>query len=383
MTQTYYEKIRIYPNVRQEKLLLKYLDICRGLYNNVIYKQRMALQAYASVYNTGIFDEEKEFPQAKIEGQLLTAKRKHSARISSVLQEFEAGTLKRAFNAVKIRKTGAKLRFKNQGTFKTIKMSHADRAVKFSPNGEKFKFNKEIGMLSLKHGRKIPENFTTISITIKNNKWYAAFNCQRNFVALAKTRQNVGIDLGITNIIATSEGVLIQNPRYIEKKQAIIANLQQLLAKGNYKDSHLKRAIARLRDKVLNQSRDFQHKLALTIVNANDVIVLENLNLDKMKTNGNKTQRKGLQNVAPARLVKYICDKAESAGRSVYFVNPAYTSQDCSGCGFRDANNRNGEMFCCLKCGFKGHADINAACNILKKGLVEAGVLATKPLARA
>lgn len=48
-------------------------------------------------------------------------------------------------------------------------------------------------------------------------------------------------------------------------------------------------------------------------------------------------------------------------------VNPAYTSQECSSCGFVFWKNRHGSVFHCLACGLRLHADINAARNILRR----------------
>ncbi|MEV5053000.1 MULTISPECIES: transposase [unclassified Arthrobacter] len=62
--------------------------------------------------------------------------------------------------------------------------------------------------------------------------------------------------------------------------------------------------------------------------------------------------------------------KAESAGREFIQVNPAYTSPTCSACGHREAANRNGKHFHCLSCGHRDDADINAAVNIPRAGLV-------------
>ena len=371
---TYYEKIRIYPNLHQEELFFKYLDINRGIYNSVIFKQRQALKTFKALKNTentGIFEIEDivEFPKFNSEIKELTLKRKASSRIASCLQEIEAMTIKRAFNAMKRRTKGQHLQFKKSPRFRTITLGHANRAVKFSPNGRKLKFSKDIGWIKFKNGRKIPQNFTLMSLHHKNGKWYVIFNCEREAIKLPPNNQSIGIDLGITNILADSNGVLVQNPRWIEKKALHLAKLQRKFAKKKYQSLRLAKQIAKLHEKISNQKRDFYHKLALNVVQTNDFIAIEDLSFNKMKISALKGVRKGLQNVSLAQLTKYLCDKAESAGRRVAKVNPAYTSQTCSSCGYRNSDNRCGEEFECGKCGFISHADINAALNILVKGL--------------
>lgn len=68
------------------------------------------------------------------------------------------------------------------------------------------------------------------------------------------------------------------------------------------------------------------------------------------------------------RLYKYVTYKAESEGFGVTQINPAYTSQRCSKCGFTYEDNRphntRQDEFECLKYGYDVHADYNAAKNI-------------------
>ncbi len=70
-----------------------------------------------------------------------------------------------------------------------------------------------------------------------------------------------------------------------------------------------------------------------------------------------------------AQFAAILAAKAEEAGRVMVKVNPQYTSQRCHPCGHIDASNRNGEAFVCLACGHTGHADVNAARNVLRAGL--------------
>jgi putative transposase len=66
-------------------------------------------------------------------------------------------------------------------------------------------------------------------------------------------------------------------------------------------------------------------------------------------------------------LLTLIREKAERAGRVVMGVDPKYTSQTCAACGFRAAENRDGEHFACGRCGHDDHADVNAARVILSR----------------
>ncbi|MHB8360650.1 MAG: transposase, partial [Thermoplasmataceae archaeon] len=67
---------------------------------------------------------------------------------------------------------------------------------------------------------------------------------------------------------------------------------------------------------------------------------------------------------SPYQLEQFIEYKAEDRNKSAIYVNPKYTSQRCSNCGYIDKNNRKGSIFHCQNCNFELHADLNAARNI-------------------
>jgi putative transposase len=136
-----------------------------------------------------------------------------------------------------------------------------------------------------------------------------------------------------------------------------------------------------------NQRKDFHHKESRKLVNRYQVIVFEDLapaNLSKAPKPKQDEHGKYLPNGAAAKggLNKSILDagwnsftemvkaKAESAGRTVLFVNPAYTSQACSGCGTIRKKDLSERWHSC-ECGCELDRDTNAALNILKLGQKE------------
>ncbi|MGC8980067.1 MAG: RNA-guided endonuclease InsQ/TnpB family protein, partial [Thermoplasmata archaeon] len=112
--------------------------------------------------------------------------------------------------------------------------------------------------------------------------------------------------------------------------------------------------------------RDVNHVISKKIVSLPyDVFVLEALDPADMRRKGQgKRFRKMLGSWSPYELQKFIEYKAEDAGKIVVYVNPKYTSQRCSRCGYIDKNNRHGSVFRCKNCGFELNADLNASRNI-------------------
>jgi len=138
-----------------------------------------------------------------------------------------------------------------------------------------------------------------------------------------------------------------------------------------------------LHRKLKNYRRDVLHQLSRRIVDSQDIIFLEDLNVKEMtKSNKGTLDNPGTDVKRKSALNKnicsqgwgylrvFICYKAKWAGKLFDDnVNPAYTSQKCYQCSYIDSNNREGEIFHCLRCHHTDHADVNAAKNILRDGL--------------
>ena len=92
------------------------------------------------------------------------------------------------------------------------------------------------------------------------------------------------------------------------------------------------------------------------------VLALENLTNIRSRIKANKRMRYRLHGWSWAQLQKFIVYKAQAAGLTVVFVNPAYTSKTCAECN--QLGIRNKHRFVCKVCGIQRHSDINASLNI-------------------
>jgi putative transposase len=198
-----------------------------------------------------------------------------------------------------------------------------------------------------------------------------------------------GIDVGVSELVATSDGERIGNPRHLRRSLRRLADRQRLVA-GRKRGSHRRRKAARqmgrLHRKIACQRRDLAHQVSRRLVDDHGLIVHENLKIVNMvrrpaprsndeggfEPNG-ATAKAGLNReilaAGWAQLLRFITYKAADAGRELIAVNPRHTSQTCHACGHVDAENRHATQFRCTSCGHVDHADINAARNILRAGL--------------
>lgn len=174
--------------------------------------------------------------------------------------------------------------------------------------------------------------------------------------------KRLGIDLGINNIAVCSDNTFY-NSKHLKNIKGKYRHLKgQLQTKGT---RSAKRKLKRIRERERRFVKDLNHCLAKEIVNKPyDIFVFENLtNIKKSANKGRRFNRK-LGRWSYAELQKFVEYKSEPFGKKVLYVNPKYTSQTCSKCGYRAKNNRNGKSFKCKQCSFELNADLNASRNI-------------------
>jgi len=239
----------------------------------------------------------------------------------------------------------------------------------------------------------------TVSVKREGRKWFVVLTAEREQPEpLAPTGGVVGIDLGIANFLADSNGGFVPNPRHGRTAAAKLEAAQQALARfprvrrdkrtGNHHRAVEK--VATLHGKVRRQRLDHAHKTALDLVRTHDFIAHEDLkirNMSKAPVPKPDPDEPGsfLPNGAAAKaglnrsisdagwgvFLTILTSKAESAGREVIAVDPRNTSRTCPECGHVAKENRpTQETFHCVSCGHQAHADTVGALNVLRAGLV-------------
>ena len=184
------------------------------------------------------------------------------------------------------------------------------------------------------------------------------------------TGNSIGIDVGLESFYTDSNGKKVANPKYLRKTEKRLKRLQKLVSRKKKGSNNRRKATKRLGKKHLKISRqrkDFVVKAARALCTFNDVIVLENLNVRGLVKNHNLA--KSISDASWSLFRQWLEYYGNVFDRQVIAVNPAYTSQDCSGCGKRAKKSLSTRTHVC-SCGVKLCRDENAAINILNKGTV-------------
>ena len=216
-----------------------------------------------------------------------------------------------------------------------------------------------------------------INATISENssgKYYASVLVEVNHIVpkiIPKTI--VGIDLGIKDVVITSDGEKVKNEKIIEKYEKRIKRKQRELSrreKGSSNYYKTKRKLAILFQKLKNARKHFIHQITKKLVLENDIVVSETLKAKEMIEE--KKFSKYLTDVSLSEICRILEYKAKYYGKRYIQIDSYYpSSQECSRCGYKnekvkDLSVRN---WLCPECGSYHDRDINASMNILFEGI--------------
>ncbi|MBI2504050.1 MAG: IS200/IS605 family element transposase accessory protein TnpB [Candidatus Latescibacteria bacterium] len=195
-----------------------------------------------------------------------------------------------------------------------------------------------------------------------------------NPVSLPFEAPQVGIDMGLSSLLAFSDGHTLENPRWLRGSLQGLRVAQRRLSRRT-KGSHRRRKaaflVARHHDRIQNQRRDFWHKVTRQIADAYGLVAIEDLPLKFML--GNSHLALSASDAGLGEFQQLLRYKVEETGGEVVVVNPRNTSQACSGCGALVPKNLKVRLHSCPDCGLVLNRDVNAARNILALALPPPG----------
>ena len=225
----------------------------------------------------------------------------------------------------------------------------------------------------------------TISCDI--DQWFVSIVCEVEVDdPVPNGKPPVGIDVGVVNLLACSDGKIIENPRYLKAAKARLARAHRVVSrrkKGSRNQDRAKVRVAKLHRKIRRQRAHVLHVETTRIVKNHGRVFVENLNVKGMTASASGTVEEPGTNVRiKSNLNRSVLDSGWGLARgmldyktfwnggSLEPVVAAGSSQTCSECGHRDALSRVSRgWFCCTACGHAECADTNAAKVILQRGL--------------
>ena len=368
--KTYQYKLK--PTPEQERALGRTLMLCRHVYNAAIGERREAWRMRGVSVN--YYQQQAELPDIK------TAMPEYAEINAQVLQDVVL-RVDRAFQAFFRRlREGQTLGYpRYHGRYRYNSFTYpqvGEHGGARLDNG--FLVLSKIGRIALHWSRPIEGTPKTVTISREADGWYACISCADVPVQpLPSTGQETGIDLGIEAFATLSNGTRIFHPGWYRQAERTLKSAQRRVSRRKKGSNRRRKAVTLLgkaHQTVRRQGHDFHHKTARALVQANDMIYHEALQPANMVKNHHLA--KSIQDAGWGAFLIILTHKAAWAGRRIVAVNPAYTSQTCSGCGVLVSKGLSVRWHACPDCGTSLHRDHNAAKNIERAGQALRGAVA-------
>jgi putative transposase len=247
----------------------------------------------------------------------------------------------------------------------------------------------QIGRIAVRWSRPSEGTIKTVTIANEADGWYVSFSCAEvPTEPLPLTGKETGIDVGLTVVLLTAAGESVPNPRHYRTAERALKQAQLRVSRrtqGSRRRRTAVQVLAKQQQHVRRQRSDFQHKTALALVRAYDTISVEAIapaNVSRRPApkqdehgtyqHNGAAQKAGLntsiQDAGWRSFRSILACTPAGAGKRVAAVPPAYTSQDCSGCGERIHKSLSVRTHVCTNCGLILDRDLNAASNMLWLG---------------
>ena len=355
-------KFRLYPTKAQTELLAKHFGCARFVYN---YFLNQRIEQYRL---TGKSD------NYYAECKTLTELKKQEE--TSWLDEVSTQSLQFAVRCLDVSYTNFFKKRAGFPKFKSKRSKNSFTAPQYSTiSDNKLFINKFREGIKCRVHREIKGKIGKVAITkTTSGKYFASVYTEEEYVTqLEKTNKSVGADLGLKDLLTTSEEERFNNNRYTKKYEQRLAHAQRHLSrkkKGSRGFENQRLKVARLYEKISNSRADYLHKCAIELVSRYDIICVEDLNVKCMVKNHRLA--KAISDASWGAFLNMLTYKAEWNDKNAVKIDRFFpSSQTCSVCGYvnKETKKLSVREWECPACHTHHDRDVNAAINILRVGL--------------
>ena len=369
-------KYELMPTGEQQRNMRCFAGSCRFVYNKALAFQKENYETGNKFI--GYVEMAKKITGWRNDPQTLWLKDAPYHALQHALKDLE-----RAYKNFFAKRTDFP-RFKKKGSGysfrypdpKQIKLDQANSRI----------FLPKLGWLRYRNSRDVLGCVRNVTVSSIDGKWFVSVQTQREVEQpLSKTTSAIGIDVGIARFATISDSTFIEPCNSFKKQQKRLSIYQRLMSNKQKFSNNWKKAktkVQQLHTHIANTRRDFLHKSSTTISQNHALVCIEDLQIRNMSKSakGNIDQH-GKMVRQKSGLNRSILDqgwgefrrqleyKTAWSGGLLVAVPPHNTSRTCPRCYHVSKSNRQTQAtFLCVDCGYKNHADVVGAINILERG---------------
>lgn len=367
-------KFRLYPNNKQQKLINQTLGSVRFIYNMMLYEKEKSYKENKTTKTKN--DLIKELPHLKQKYSWL--KEIDSMALSTAMFDLE-DAFKNFYKTKKYPKYKSKYK---KNTYRTnyIKNTYKDKIyenIKIDMKNKIITMPKlnQVKIRGYRKTKEIKGKIINATISKEINRYYVSvlYEIEKEDKKIIPSKV-IGIDLGVKDLIITSNGEKYKNNKYITKYENKIKNLQKWLSKKEKGRNYykIKNKLKETYKKLKNARKYRVHKITKEIVKENDLIITEKIQTKKLIEK--KEMSKYISDACLSEIIRQLEYKSKWGNKYFYQISTYYpSSQICNHCNERNkgTKNLNTRTWTCKKCKCENDRDINAALNIMWEGIIK------------
>ena len=360
-------RYRIYPSPGQQQALARAFGCARVVYNDCLRLREACHAAGEKISDTEV--QRRVITLAKV-----TAEREWLGEVASVPLVQACQDARRAyrnwFDSLSGKRKGRKAGHPRFRSRKDHRQSIRLTRNGFALHGDRL-YVAKVGDFKVRWSRLLPSVPSSLTVIREaDGRYYASFVVEVAAAPLLAVTGDVGLDLGLSVLAATSDGELMANPGHLRARERRLARAQRALSrkqKGSANRAKARVRVAVQHRKVREARADHLHKTALRLVRDNQAVYVEDLAVSGL---ARTRLAKSVHDAGWATLARLLKEKAERHGRTVVRVGRWFpSSQICSACGVKDGPKPlHVRAWTCAACGVRHDRDVNAARNIRLEG---------------